>query len=164
MSAGSTPAIAACRRAGVDHRVHRYHHNRSVTAFGDEAVAALGPQLGLGADRFFKTLVIDLHPGGRAVALVPVPTHLSLKAAAAALGGRRAAMADPVAAERATGYVRGGISPLGQRTTLPTVIDAAITDGETVLVSAGRRGLQLELAPADLVRLTGAVVAPITAG
>jgi Cys-tRNA(Pro)/Cys-tRNA(Cys) deacylase len=95
------------------------------------------------------------------VAVVPVSGSLDLKGLAAALGAKRAAMADPADAERATGYVVGGISPLGSRTALPTVVDSSVSDGDVVYVSAGRRGLQVSLAPADLVQLTRAIVAPI---
>lgn len=160
----ATPAVTACRRTGVAFELHSYVHDPRTERFGDEAVAALADHLGRPADRFFKTLVIDLGDHGSAIAAVPVPRHLSLKAAAAALGARRATMADPAAARRLTGYVLGGISPLGTRTTLPTVIDSSALDDPSMLVSAGRRGLQMLLAPADLVRLTGAVTAPITAG
>ena len=110
--------------------------------------------------RIHKTLIVEVD-GRLAVAVVPVAAELDLKALAAALGGRRAALADPAAAERATGYVRGGISPLGQRRRLPTVLDAAALDLATVYVSAGRRGLQVELAPAALARLIGARPASI---
>ena len=108
----------------------------------------------------FKTLVAQVD-AGLWVAVVPVPTHLDLKALAAAAGGKRATLADPAAAERTTGYVVGGISPLGQRKRLPTVVDATALDHPTVFVSGGRRGLDVELSGADLVRLTGARTAPI---
>jgi Cys-tRNA(Pro)/Cys-tRNA(Cys) deacylase len=110
----------------------------------------------------FKSLVTEVD-GGLTVAVVPVTGELDLKALAAAVGGKRAAMADRTLAERTTGYVRGGISPLGQRKRLPTVVDASALEHPTVYVSAGRRGLQLQLAPGDLVALTGAVTAPIAA-
>jgi Cys-tRNA(Pro)/Cys-tRNA(Cys) deacylase len=151
-----TPATVALRRAGVAHTLHAY--DNTSTAYGDEAAAALG----LDRARVLKTLVATVD-GALHVAVVPVGGTLDLKALAAAAGGRRAAMADPAAAERATGYVRGGISPLGQRRRLPTVVDRGALEFPTVFVSAGRRGLEVELAPADLVRLTGAVVAPIAA-
>lgn len=108
----------------------------------------------------FKTLVAEVD-GGLTVALVPVSASLDLKALAAAAGGRRASMADPARAERVTGYVRGGISPLGQRRSLPTIIDESASRFPTMYVSAGRRGLQIELAPSDLIRLTDATTAPI---
>lgn len=144
--------------------LHEYDHVADAGAFGEEAAA----KLGVDPARMFKTLVADCGgPSGAArlvVGLVPVASTLDLKALAAALGGKSATMADPGAAERATGYVRGGISPLGQRKLLPTAIDGSATAWPTVFVSGGRRGLQLELAPADLIRLTGAVVAPLRRG
>jgi Cys-tRNA(Pro)/Cys-tRNA(Cys) deacylase len=144
----STPAIAAVERADVRFAVHEYEHDPAAASFGLEAAAALG----VDPARVFKTLVVDLD-GSLAVAVVPVEAELDLRAL-----GKRAAMADRAAAERATGYVSGGISPLGQRRRLPTTVDASALEHETVYVSAGRRGLQLELAAADLVRLTGASV------
>jgi Cys-tRNA(Pro)/Cys-tRNA(Cys) deacylase len=124
--------------------------------YGEAAAAALGAD----PRRLFKTLVTRVD-GALTVAVVPVSGELDLKALAAATEGRRAVMAEPADAERATGYVRGGISPLGQRTRLPTVVDGSALDHATVLVSAGRRGLQVELPPADLVRLTGARTAAL---
>ena len=117
--------------------------------------------LGLAPAQVFKTLLADVD-GALAVAVVPVDRSLDLKALAAALGGKRAVMAEPADAERATGYVVGGISPLGQRRRLPTVVDVSALEWDTVLVSAGRRGLDVELAPGDLVRLTSAVTAPVS--
>jgi Cys-tRNA(Pro)/Cys-tRNA(Cys) deacylase len=146
-------------RQKVPHRVHAYQHDARAESYGAEAAAALGIE----PARCFKTLVATVD-GDLAVAVVPVTGSLDLKALAAAVGGKRAAMADPVLAERTTGYVRGGISPLGQRKRLPTVVDASAEGYGTVYVSAGRRGLEIELAPADLVRLTAATVAPIAAG
>jgi Cys-tRNA(Pro)/Cys-tRNA(Cys) deacylase len=146
-----TPAIAAAARAGVLFAVHEYRHDPRAESFGLEAV----DKLGLDAARVFKTLVADVD-GALTVAVVPVEAQLDLRAL-----GKRARMADASAAERATGYVAGGISPLGQRRALPTVVDASALDHETIHVSAGRRGLELELAPTDLVELTGARVAPI---
>jgi Cys-tRNA(Pro)/Cys-tRNA(Cys) deacylase len=151
-----TPATVALARASVPFTVHPYAHDPANTAYGDEAVAALG----VSGDRVFKTLVTQVD-GRLAVAVVPVARQLDLKAFAAALGGKRAAMADRAAAERSTGYVLGGISPLGQRRKLPTVVDASATGFPTVFVSAGRRGAQLELAPADLLRVAEAIGAPI---
>ena len=125
-------------------------------SFGEEAAEALGVDVA----RVFKTLVAQVD-AALWVAVVPVPTHLDLKALAAAAGGKRATLAEPADAERATGYVLGGISPLGQRKRLPTVVDATALDHPTVFVSGGRRGLDVELAGSDLVRLTGARTAPI---
>lgn len=156
---GGTPATAALTRAGVAFTLHSYTHVEGERHFGDEATAALG----LDPARVFKTLVADL--GGErsslAVAVVPVARQLDLKAFALALGAKKAALADLAAAERSSGYVRGGISPLGQRTALPTVVDESALALATVFLSAGRRGLQLELAPGDLVTVTGAQVAAI---
>ena len=156
---GSTPATVALTRAGVAFTLHPYAHADGERHFGDEATAALG----LDPAQVFKTLVADLGAGrsSLAVAVVPVALQLDLKAFAAALGAKKAAMADAAAAQRSTGYVLGGISPLGQRTPLPTVVDASALDFPTVFVSAGRRGLQVELSPTDLVAVTNAQVAPI---
>jgi len=153
-----TPATALLTKQKVTHRVHAYAHDPRTNSYGTEAAAVLGIEPG----RCFKTLVAEVD-GTLVVAVVPVSGSLDLKALAAAVGGKRAGMADPASAERTTGYVRGGISPLGQRKRLPTVIDASATDLPTMYVSAGRRGLEIELAPADLVRLTDATLAPIAA-
>ncbi|SDS72752.1 Cys-tRNA(Pro)/Cys-tRNA(Cys) deacylase [Friedmanniella luteola] len=154
--AGGTPATVALARAGVAHSLHPYAHEDGTSHYGDEAAAALGVPPG----RIFKTLLADLG-GELVVAVVPVARQLDLKALAAALGAKKATMADPAAATRSTGYVLGGISPLGQRTRLRTVVDRSAGDFPTVYVSAGRRGLQVELAPDDLARMTGAVTAAI---
>jgi Cys-tRNA(Pro)/Cys-tRNA(Cys) deacylase len=163
MATGGTRALDELRRAGVAHDLHEYEPHEptgrdraSRPSYGADAAAALG----VDPDRIHKTLVASVD-GRLVVAVVPVSAELDLKALAEAAGGRRATMADPTQAERATGYVRGGISPLGQRRPLPTVIDAGAFSWPTIHVSAGRRGLQVELAPADLVRLTSAVVAAI---
>ncbi|MEU4320121.1 Cys-tRNA(Pro) deacylase [Nocardia fluminea] len=156
----STPAIKAL--SGIAHKVHSYSHDPRADSYGDEAVDALGDALGVRAAQIFKTLVIELSSGALAVAVLPVPARLSLKAAAAALGASKASMADKTKAERTTGYVLGGVSPLGQRKKLPTVVDASALDWDRVLCSAGKRGLEIELAPADLVRACAAVTAPIT--
>jgi Cys-tRNA(Pro)/Cys-tRNA(Cys) deacylase len=151
-----TPAVTALARARIDHRVHRYAHDPAAPSFGREAAEALG----LDEGRVFKTLVTSVD-GRLVVAVVPVDSEVDMKALAAAAGGKRAEMADPSLAERATGYVRGGISPVGAKRRLLTVIDERAMGWETVFVSGGRRGLELELAPGDLVRVTGAQVAPI---
>jgi Cys-tRNA(Pro)/Cys-tRNA(Cys) deacylase len=156
-----TPAIVALRRAGVAHQVLSYEHDAREshrTGFGREAAGALGLDPAL----VHKTLLADLD--GRLVcAVVPVTGNLSLKGLAAALGGKKAVMADPAAAERSTGYVVGGISPLGQKRALPTVIDAGAEGAATIIVSAGARGLSVELSPTDLATLTKATFAPIAA-
>jgi Cys-tRNA(Pro)/Cys-tRNA(Cys) deacylase len=154
----ATPAIAVLARQRVEHRVHAYSVDADTPNYG----AAVAEALGVEPARVFKTLVTDVD-GALTVAVVPVTGDVDLKALAGAAGGKRAAMADRTLAERTTGYVRGGISPLGQRKRLPTVIDESITDHETVYVSAGRRGLQVELKPADLIALTDAVTARISA-
>lgn len=152
----ATPAFSVLERAGVDHTARSYEHDPRTESYGLEAAEALGVEPG----RVLKTLLVDLG-GELAVGVVPVTGRLDLKAVARALGAKKAHMADPAVAERTTGYVVGGISPLGQRKRLRTVVDASANDWETVLVSAGRRGLEVELAPADLVRLTDATLAPI---
>jgi Cys-tRNA(Pro)/Cys-tRNA(Cys) deacylase len=151
-----TPATVALERAGVTFTVHAYDHDPRSTSYGLEAADALG----LEPDRVFKTLLADVD-GELVVAVVPVSGQLDLKALAAALGGKRAAMADPAVAERTTGYVVGGISPIGQRKRLRTVVDETATTRPTVYVSGGRRGVDLGLDPADLVRVLDAHVARI---
>ncbi|MGW1743536.1 aminoacyl-tRNA deacylase [Nocardia sp. NPDC001965] len=163
MAAAATPAIRALVTAGAAHTVHSYEHDPRASTFGGEAADVLGARLGTEARQIFKTLILELSTGALAVAVLPVPGTLSLKAAAAALGVPKAAMADRTRAERGTGYVLGGISPLGQRKKHATVVDASALDWDRVFCSAGRRGLEIELAPADLIRLTGAVTAPVTA-
>ncbi len=152
-----TPAIKALEQARVPFTLHEYAHDPANTAYGEEVVE----QLGQDPARVFKTLVASVEGKGLAVGIVPVAASLDLKALAAAVGGKRAVMAELGEAERATGYVAGGISPLGQRKRLPAVLDQSALGWPTILVSAGRRGLQLELAPADLARLAGARTAPI---
>jgi len=158
-TAGGTPAIVAAERAGITFSVLEYTHDPAAASYGLEAAAALG----LDPAGVFKTLVAALGGGPLVVAIVPVSARLNLKALAAALGGKRAEMADGAAAERATGYVLGGISPLGGKRALPTALDESALAHPTIHVSAGRRGLELALAPADLARLTRATVAPLTA-
>jgi len=153
---GGTLATTALASAGVAFTVHEYDHDARAESYGGEAAEALG----IAPERVFKTLFADVD-GDLVVGVVPVSGQLDLKALARAVGGRKAAMADPRAAERATGYVVGGISPLGQRKTHPTVVDESALTHPTVFVSGGRRGLDLELSPAELVRLTAARVAAI---
>lgn len=150
-----TQATALLAQRGVEHRLHSYPHG-SGHAYGPEAAELLE----LDPARVFKTLIADVD-GVLTVGVVPVSATLDLKALAAAVGGKRAKMADVAVAERATGYVAGGISPLGQRKRLPTVLDSSAEALETLFCSAGRRGLEVELAPADLARLTDARFAPI---
>ncbi|MEV6328191.1 Cys-tRNA(Pro) deacylase [Streptomyces sp. NPDC051909] len=158
-NSGGTPATVALTTAGTAYTLHAYEHDPAAASYGDEAAEALG----VSPDRVFKTLVADVD-GELTVAVVPVAGQLDLKALAAAVGGKRATMADPAAAERTTGYVRGGISPLGQRKRLRTVLDDSASAHETICVSAGRRGLEVELSPRDLAALTAAVLAPIGRG
>ena len=151
-----TPATVALDTAGVPFTVHAYPHDPAAASYGEEAAEAMG----VSQDRVFKTLVAEVD-GTLTVGVVPVAARLDLKVLAAAVGGKHAAMADPAAAERATGYVLGGISPLGQRRRLRTVLDDTALAHPTVYVSAGRRGLEVELAPEDLLALTAATAAPI---
>jgi Cys-tRNA(Pro)/Cys-tRNA(Cys) deacylase len=157
MAGRETPATRAARRAGLSFAVHEYRHDPHARSYGLEAAEALG----LEPARVLKTLVVQMDGGALAVCCVPVNAELDLKAVAAAAGAKRAELAEAADAERATGYVVGGISPLGQRRQLATVVDASALEHETLFVSAGRRGLEIELAPADLVRLTGAVTAAV---
>lgn len=154
--AGGTPATVTLSAAGVEFSVHAYEHDPAHPSYGEEAAEAMG----VSPERVFKTLVADVD-GALVVAVVPVAGSLDLKSLATAVGGKRAAMADPTLAERTTGYVRGGISPLGQRKKLRTVLDASADGHDTICVSAGRRGLEVELSPQDLMKLTEAVSAPI---
>jgi Cys-tRNA(Pro)/Cys-tRNA(Cys) deacylase len=158
MAGKGTPATALLAKQKVAHTLHAYDHDPRHESYGLEAVEALG----LDPAQVFKTLVTYVD-GKLTVGVVPVTGQLDLKALAAAAGGKKAKMADPAAAQRATGYVLGGISPLGHRSRIPVVIDASAEKYDTVFCSAGRRGLEVELSPADLVRLTNAVVAPIAA-
>ena len=148
-----TPAVVAAERAGIPFTLHEYEHEAGA-AYGLEAAA----KTGVDAARVFKTLVVT-QDGALSVAIVPVDAQLDLRAL-----GKRAVLVDRAAAERATGYVLGGISPLGQRKRLPTLLDESALEFETIFVSAGRRGLEIELAPDDLVRLTDARVAAVASG
>ncbi|OII34790.1 aminoacyl-tRNA deacylase [Curtobacterium sp. MMLR14_010] len=156
MTSPSTPATLALERAGVPFVPHVYEHHETATNFGEEAAAALG----LREEQVFKTLVVSVD-GALAVAIVPVANRLDLKAIAAAVGGKKASLADPALAEKRTGYVVGGISPVGQRSKIPTVLDASASDYPTIFVSGGRRGFDIEIAPADLLRVTEASTAAI---
>ncbi|SCG54896.1 Cys-tRNA(Pro) deacylase [Micromonospora coxensis] len=156
MAGQGTPATALLAKRKIAHRTHPYDVSPDAPNYGALVAAAIGAP----PERVLKSLVTEVD-GALTVAVVPVTGELDLKALAAAVGGKRAAMADRTVAERATGYVRGGISPLGQRRRLPTVLDSSALAHDTVYVSAGRRGLQLELAPADLVSLTAATAALI---
>ena len=154
-----TPALVLLQRERVEHRVHAYEHDPAAPSYGLEAADALGVE----PARVFKTLMaeVDSRP---VVAIVPVTGQLDLKALATAAGGKRARMMDVAAAERLTGYVAGGISPLGQRSRSATYLDTSAATYETIYVSAGRRGLDVELAPGDLIRLAEAAFAPVAAG
>lgn len=155
-SGQGTPATVALTKAGLPFTTHAYEHDPAAKSYGLEAAEALG----LEAGQVFKTLLVEVD-GKLAVGVVPVDKQLDLKAVAAALSGKKAAMADPAAAERITGYVVGGISPIGQKRQLPTVVDSTATDHDTVYVSGGRRGLDLGLSPNDLISITTARTAPI---
>ena len=159
MAGRGTPATALLASKRVPHTLHNYDHDPRHPSYGSEATETLG----LSPDRVFKTLVAEVD-GQLTVGVVPVASQLDLKALAAAVGGKKAKMADVAAAERATGYVAGGISPLGQRKRLPVVLDTSATKFETIFCSGGRRGLEIELAPSDLATLANAVVAPIATG
>lgn len=155
-----TPATAELTGAAVEFSRHEYDHDPRAQSYGIEAAQALG----LPAEAVFKTLLLDLEDGSArrlGVVVVPVDRQVDLKAAAAAFGAKRAGMADPKAAERSTGYVVGGISPFGQRRRLPTVLDESAPAHSRIYVSGGRRGFDVGLAPADLLRVLGATTAPI---
>lgn len=159
VDAAATPAIAALQRVGTPHTLHPYKHDPATNSWGLEAARVLGVE----PARVFKTLMIAVD-GALAVAIIPVDRQLDLKAAAHTVGAKRAAMADLESAQRATGYVAGGISPFGQRTTHRSVVDESALTWPTIYVSAGRRGLDVEVAPADLVAITGATAARIVRG
>ena len=156
-----TPAINAAKKAKLSFNVHEYQHDPNAESYGDEAAQALG----LDPQQVFKTLLVSLtgHKSPLGVAVLPVSHMLSLKAIAKALGAKKAEMADPKVAERTTGYVVGGISPIGQKKALPTIIDSSAETQPQINVSAGKRGLEIELAPQDLAQLTRASFANITA-
>ncbi len=154
-----TPAVKAAKKAGISHRIHSYRHESGNQAYGAEAA----DKLGLSPEQVFKTLVVMLEGRELAVAVLPVARQLSLKACGRALNAKKVALADPAQVQRATGYVLGGVSPLGQKKRLRMVIDDVAWSFETIYVSAGRRGLEIELAPDELQRLAGAISAAIGA-
>ena len=154
-----TPAINVLKKAGIAYQIHDYQHDEDAVSYGLEAAEALGVE----AAQVFKTLIVNLQPKSCVVAIVPVASQLSLKALALAAGGKSARMTEPKEAERITGYVVGGISPLGQKRCLLTVIDDSALTHTAIFVSGGRRGLDMSVASADLIALTAAKVANITA-
>lgn len=160
---GATPATRALTEAGVEFTEHPYEHDPRADSYGLEAAEAIG----VPSERVLKTLLAQTdqpRDHGLVVGIVPVTGQLDLKALAAVVGAKKATMADPALAERTTGYVVGGISPIGQKRALPTVLDESALRHETVFVSGGRRGLDLEIAPGDLASVTGAIVAAIAKG
>jgi len=152
-----TPAINLVRKKKIQHRIHEYDHDPSSSSYGSEAAQ----KTGVDEERVFKTLITVLDNGELVVGIVPVSSMLSLKLIAKAIQAKKAAMADKVAVERSTGYVLGGVSPLGQKKQLKTVIDSSAKNFPTIYVSAGRRGLEIELSPEDLKSLTRGVFAEI---
>lgn len=152
-----TPAINQAKKQKIPHKVHKYSHNPSHTSYGLEAAESLK----LDATQVFKTLIVQLGDGTLVVGIVPVSKQLNMKQVAKAAGGKKAAMAEATLVEKSTGYVLGGVSPLGQKKRLPTIIDASARQLKTMFVSAGRRGLEIELSPEDLCRLTSASFAEI---
>ncbi|MEB8431451.1 Cys-tRNA(Pro) deacylase [Cocleimonas sp. KMM 6892] len=155
-----TPAVDAAKKAGIQYTLHEYSHDSQASSYGEEAANLLD----ISPNRVFKTLLIASTDSNQlAVAIVPVSNQLNLKSAAKALGFKKASMADPAEAEKATGYILGGISPLGQKKRLPFVLDETATGFGTIYVSAGKRGLEIELAPGDLIKLCNAKTANIKA-
>lgn len=154
-----TPGINLLKKKKIAHTVHSFKHDPNVGSYGDEVVE----KLGFPAERVFKTIIVALDGDGKNLcgAIVPVTGLTDLKHVAKAAGAKKAAMADPKEAERATGYLTGGISPIGHKKPMPLLLDALAMDHPTIMVSGGKRGLEIELAPADLVAATGATVASI---
>jgi len=152
-----TPGIEAARKANILFKVHEYTHEPASTSYGEEAAE----KMGVARERVFKTLVVSLDGRELAVGVVPVSSMLNMKLLAKAAGAKRAAMASAAEVERATGYVLGGVSPLGQKKRLKTLVHRSAMDFSTIFVSAGRRGLEIELKPDDLVRLTNGLFAPL---
>lgn len=154
-----TPAITVAQDAGIFHKVHEYTYDIESDAFGEDAAK----KMGVSPARVFKTLVVELDSGDFAVTVIPAPETLNMKRMARAAAAKKAAMANKADVERVTGYVLGGVSPLGQKKTLKTIIDTSAENFSTLFVSAGRRGLEIELAPTDLQSLTGGTFAAICA-
>ena len=152
-----TPAIRAAKKAGIEFKVHEYSHDANASSYGEEAAQLLG----VNPSQVFKTLLIENVLGQLAVAILPVSHQLNLKAVAKVLGMKKVSMANPAEAEKATGYILGGISPLGQKKRLPFVVDQSALEFDTMFVSGGRRGLEIELKPSDLMRLCSATEALI---
>lgn len=150
-----TPAINTAKKQKIQYQIHEYEHDTTSESYGAEAAE----KLGLEANRVFKTLVVSLDETELAVAVIPVSSMLSMKLAAKAFGAKKAAMANKIAVQRSTGYVLGGVSPLGQKKLLKTAIDDSALEFSTIFVSAGRRGLEIELAPRDLQKLTNGIMA-----
>lgn len=153
-----TPGITAAKRAKIEFTVHEYSHDPASESYGLEAAE----KMGVPPDRVYKTLVVSLDGGGLAVAIVPVASMLNLKSVAKAAGAKKAAMADKPDVQRATGYVLGGVSPLGQKKKLRTFIDVSAENHGTMFVSAGRRGLEIELSPSDLKTMTNGIFTPLS--
>ena len=147
-----TPAVSKLKKSGVQFTLDEYDHDPGIRAFGQEAAQ----KLGLAENQIFKTLVVDIQGKGLAVAVVPVSEQLDLKAVAKAMGGKKASMADKERVEKVTGYLTGGVSPIGQRKMLPTFIDVSAKEFEKIWVSGGKRGLQISLSPSDLAQMTRA--------
>ncbi len=154
-----TPAIELATKYKVAFTVHQYQHNSKAESYGDEAAVSLGAD----PKQVFKTLVVELNSGELAVGVVPVSGSLNLKAIANAANAKKAAMADKLKVQRSSGYVLGGVSPIGQRKPLTTIIDSSANNFSTIFVSAGKRGLEIELSASDLANLTSATFAPISA-
>lgn len=152
-----TPGINAARKARISHTIHEYEHDPASKSYGTEAADKTGAD----PRRVFKTLVVEIDGKELAVGVIPVSAMLSMKLIARAAGGKKATLAEPQAVQRSTGYVLGGVSPLGQKKRLKTYLDSSAQAFDTVYVSAGRRGLEIELSPQDLLRLTGARLVPL---
>lgn len=155
-----TPAIKAAEKAKISFQIHEYSHDPAAESYGLEAAE----KLGLAPQQVFKTLVVSLDGSSLAVAILPVGHQLSMKLIAKAAGAKKAAMADKNAVMRSSGYVLGGVSPLGQKKLLPTFLHSSAESEKAIYVSAGRRGLEIELAPQDLLQLTRGKFAPLIAG